>query len=145
MPSEASLANLKPYRAGESGNPGGRPRKRPQSEASDDLLRSTIPEVLRTSMNKGMGNDVLKKGATWADAIAYGLARKAIAGDAAAAKELADRVEGKPTQRIELTRTEDCTPEFVVVYATQIPGARTIDVKPEKELPPGAPADDETP
>ncbi len=86
----------------------------------------------------------LAKGSTWSDAIACSLARRAVRGDVAAAKELRESVEGRSVQRVELSRTEDGTPEFVVVYATQIPGARTIDVQPEKELPPGAPADDET-
>jgi len=35
----------------------------------------------------------------------------------AAAKEVADRAEGKPTQRFELSRGADRPPEFVVMYA----------------------------
>ena len=67
-------------------------------------------------MNKGMGKEVLKKGACWADAIAYGLARKAVAGDSAAAKELRESVEGKSVQRVELTSPEDKGFEVKVTF-----------------------------
>lgn len=97
------------------GNPGGpgRPRKRPQSEANDDLLRMEIPDQMLRQLNTIMvaGHattmQILKKGATWADAIAYGLAKKAVQGDATCAKELRESVEGKSVQRIELQSPED--------------------------------------
>lgn len=126
-------ATLKPWGPNNPPPIGGRPRKRPQSEANEELLRSEIPEVMRLSMNKGMGKEVLKKGACWADAIAYGLARKAVAGDSAAAKELRESVEGKSVQRVELTSPEDKGFEVKVTF--EMPAkARTIEEKIESKV-----------
>lgn len=122
---QGQYRGLKPFQPGVSGNPAGRPRKRPQSEANDELLRSEVPEIMRTSMNKGMGKEVLAKGATWADAIAYGLARKAVAGDSAAAKELRESVEGKSVQRVELTSPED--KGFEVKVSFEMPASPRIE------------------
>ena len=134
MPTETSISNLKPaWQPGQSGNPHGRPRKRPQSEANEELLRAEVPEVMRVSMNKGMGKEVLKKGACWADAIAYGLARKAVAGDATAAKELRESVEGKSVQRVELTSPEDKGFEVKVTF--EMPAkARIIEERIENKV-----------
>ena len=110
----ANEANLKPW--GPNNPPPlspGRSRKRPQSEANDDLLRTEIPDAWRKAMNSVMMDgrkqnvEILKKGATFADAIAYGLAKKAMIGDATAAKELRESVEGKSVQRVELSSPED--------------------------------------
>ena len=102
MATEKQLAALEPgkWKPGQSGNPGGRSRKRPQSEANEDLLRSEIPPMMLAAMNKN--GRILRAHATWADAIALGLGRKAVAGDSACAKELRESVEGKSVQRIEL-------------------------------------------
>jgi hypothetical protein len=133
------------WRPGQSGNPFGRPRKRPQAEASDDLLRTEMPEVMRKQLNTIMVNgrativEILKKGATFADAIAYGLTKKAMQGDAAAAKELADRVEGKATQRIELQNPSDKRFEVAVTYAQPI---KTIEGRREPGSFAGAAEDD---
>ena len=105
----ASLENLKPFEKGNPGGPG-RPRKRPVSEAYDDHVRELLPTEVRVAMK-------LKPGATWADAIAVGLARKAVAGDVGAAKEIREAVEGKATQRIELVSPEDRGFEVRVEYA----------------------------
>ncbi len=98
-------ATLKPpWKPGQSGNPtglnAGRPRKRPLTEAYDDRLRSLVPPEVRMAMK-------LPKDATWADAIALGIARKAIAGDVNAAKEQREATEGKAPQRIEIATPKD--------------------------------------
>ncbi len=139
MPSDAFLAQQ--FKPGQSGNLAGRPRKRPQSEANEELLRSEVPEIMRVSMNKGMGKEVLKKGACWADAIAYGLARKAVAGDSTAAKELRESVEGKSLMRFEVGSPGNTAYEVKVTFETPLARFRVedekktlnepIDVKPE--------------
>jgi hypothetical protein len=98
------------------GNPGGpgRPRKRPQSEAYDSVLQMELPMEVCRAMK-------LEKGSTWADAIAIAIARKAITGDVAAAKEMREAVEGKATQRIELTSPEDKGFELHVTYEAGVP------------------------
>jgi hypothetical protein len=79
--------NLKPFPKGLSGNPGGRPKKTPLSDACRELL------------NKPATDD--PAGRTNAELIAERLVAKAVAGDIRAAQELADRAEGKARQSIE--------------------------------------------
>jgi hypothetical protein len=64
-----------------SANPGGRPRTAPLAQACRELLVQPFP------------GDA--EGRTYAQVIAAKLAEKALAGDIAAAKELADRAEGR--------------------------------------------------
>src|SRR5690349_2195648 len=108
MPSEASLRNLIHYKPGQSGNPAGRPRKRPLSEAYDNLLRELLPEQERKALK-------LPVGTTWAEAIASSRARHALTrAGVESARELREAVEGRATQRVELSPTSDNGVEFVV-------------------------------
>jgi hypothetical protein len=121
--------NLRPpWQPGERVPGAGRPRKRPLSEAYDSLLRQPLPEAER----KALG---LPKGTTWAEAIAAARARHALRSSGVeSAREMREAVEGKATQRFELMPGEDRTPEFVVVYASPIPGLeKVIDVVPEEK------------
>ena len=68
-----------------SGNPGGRPKKKPITEELERLL---IEEALNV------------KGRTWPGFIAEALLRQARRGDVRAVAELANRIEGKPLQAI---------------------------------------------
>jgi hypothetical protein len=70
------------FQAGVSGNPQGRPRSRSFSEACRSILREPCPEDL--------------EGRTYADVIAEKLCQLAVKGDIRAARELADRAEGRP-------------------------------------------------
>ena len=79
------------WKKGASGNPGGRPRTRLLSEA----LRSRLAEVRPDDPERR----------TWAEAIAQNLVRIACSeGPSAvhAATEIADRIEGRPRQSIEV-------------------------------------------
>src|SRR4029453_4493897 len=89
---ERRLANLKPWKPGQSGNPRGRPKSRTLSEAYRRALSLPIP-----------GDP---EGRTYADAAAEMLAKEAAAGNVAAAKELADRTEGRPKQTVDVTVDE---------------------------------------
>jgi hypothetical protein len=147
MPTEKQLANLRPpWKPGEHVPGAGRPRKRPQSEANDERLREVLPEPMRVALNKmsiggaPLRSELLKKGATWADAIALGLSKKALQGDSFAAKELRESVEGKSVQRFELGAPED-RGFSVSVSFEPLPeklqkklGGEVIDVTPEPEL-----------
>jgi len=92
------------------------------SEANEDLLRMVIPEAWRKAMNSvtigGVKQvvEILKPGATFADAIAYGLAKNALQGDASCAKEMRESTEGKATQRVELVSPEDRGFEVSVTF-----------------------------
>jgi hypothetical protein len=123
MPSEASLANLKPFKPGQSGNPRGRPRKRPLSDRYEELMQEVLPEELRRALK-------LPPGTLWGDAIARVAGRTALKSTEAGIlqrKEIADRIEGKATQRVELGGTGGGPPEFVVVYAAPLRGAKTLE------------------
>lgn len=86
-----------PYRfkPGQSGNPGGRPKKLPISERYAAVAEAGLPDDLRRQMK-------LRKGATWGDALAISQFRAAIKGRTDAAREIREAVEGKASLRLEL-------------------------------------------
>jgi hypothetical protein len=85
----------KGFRPGQSGNPGGRPKKRPISECYMVIAERPLPNDLRRCLK-------LEDGATYGYAIALGQFRAALKGDTAAAREIREAIEGKSRQRIEL-------------------------------------------
>jgi hypothetical protein len=85
----ASLANLKPFQKGQSGNPGGRPR----SAILSDAYRRRLAQVDESDPERR----------TFAEIIAAKMVFRATNGDPVAAREIADRVEGKSRQTITLT------------------------------------------
>lgn len=78
-----NIANLKPFKKGQSGNPGGRPKTKP------------FVEAIREEVQEADGNR------TKLQAIAAKLVEKAMEGDMAAIKEVADRLDGKPAQALQ--------------------------------------------
>ncbi len=89
---ESRKRGLKPFQPGQSGNPGGRPKKTPLADAYRGLLGRVVP-----------GD---RNGRSYAEAIAGKVVAKALAGDIRAVQELADRVEGKPRRSVEIENTE---------------------------------------
>jgi hypothetical protein len=81
------VENLKPWRKGESGNPGGRPRRKLLTEELERLLEQEAPAA---------------NGKTWAEVIAETLLKQGRKGNVRAIAEIADRLEGKPQQSVEL-------------------------------------------
>lgn len=82
------------FKAGQSGNPGGRPRKKPVTERYEKDLEGELPEKDRKLLG-------LEKGATRGDGLARAQVNKAVKGDTVAAKEIADRIEGRARQSVE--------------------------------------------
>lgn len=76
------IANLKPFQPGQSGNPSGRPKKKPVTELYEKLLND--PNVMQ--MLEGSLKQMLRKG-NMATVLHL--------------REMTDRVEGKVTQPIE--------------------------------------------
>jgi hypothetical protein len=74
------------FKPGQSGNPAGRPKS------------ITLSEALRLELAKVLPNDTQER--TFAEVIAQSLVLAAATGNILAAKEIADRTEGKPKQAI---------------------------------------------
>src|SRR5437868_2070705 len=78
----------KGFMPGRSGNPAGRPKSLTLSEAYRKQLAEPVP-----------GDP---HGRTYAEVIAEAVCKDAAAGNTAAAREIADRVEGKPRQSVDV-------------------------------------------
>jgi hypothetical protein len=114
---EKSLANLTPIKPGEVRNPLGINRKRPWSDRYSQRSEDPIPEKIRRQFNHQMGQEVLPKGSTWADAAVLRRHMEALMdGGTPAAKEIADRIEGKPPQRMEIVGTERKVVTLEVIF-----------------------------
>lgn len=89
------------FKPGQSGNPNGRPRKRPITEEYEAVVNDVLPEKERKLLG-------LPEGTTWGRAIALGRAREALQrGGTLAAKEIREAIEGRATQRIEISSPAD--------------------------------------
>ena len=89
---------------GISGNPNGRPKKQVLSEAVRKILSRPFP---KNSKIKNEMAKLIEEGATFGEIITFVQVIEATKGSTKAYKELADRAEGKPTQRIELSGDQD--------------------------------------
>jgi len=78
----------------------GRPKKSSVSEAYARLVDKRLPDDIRLKLG-------LPKRATWADALALGQIRSAVKGKTEAAREIADRLEGKARQPVEISAAEE--------------------------------------
>jgi len=103
-----NTGNLKSYRKGQSGNPGGRPRgSRNVSTVLATMLQQVAPDVVVEAsfvkdISKGM------KSVTIADAAAARIVYQGIVkGDSWALRELLDRTEGKAKERLQITHKDD--------------------------------------
>jgi Family of unknown function (DUF5681) len=75
------------WKKGQSGNPSGRPKSKTLSDAYKNRLKELVP------------ND--PEGRSWAELIAEAQIRDAVRGNVQAAREIADRTEGRARQSIE--------------------------------------------
>lgn len=88
------------WKPGQSGNPNGRPRKLPLTDDLAKVMASPIPNDIRAKLKKR--GITIPVGATYSFVIAQRLADRAVDEvHVPSVREIADRVEGKPTQRIE--------------------------------------------
>ena len=86
-PNIAEAGKAHRWKKGQSGNPTGRPKSKTLSDAYRNKLEEPVP------------ND--PEGRTWAELIAEAQVRDAVRGNVQAAREIADRTEGKARQAIE--------------------------------------------
>lgn len=91
-----SLANLLKgtWQPGQSGNPGGRPKKKPITDRYLRIVETELPDGIRRALE-------LPRGATFGDAIALAQARQAIKGETSAAKEMREAIEGRSTEQVD--------------------------------------------
>lgn len=87
-----------PFKEGQSGNPGGRPK-------GDKQFR----EALQTAIKRTDGDK------TQLARIAEALVVKAISGDVPAINAIADRLDGKPNQALEVTHDGEITLKSAVI------------------------------
>jgi hypothetical protein len=79
------------WKSGQSGNPGGRPKRTPLSDVTREKLQQKIPDDPQCR--------------TYAEAIVDKLIAMALGGDIAAIRELHDRAEGKARQTLQIENT----------------------------------------
>jgi hypothetical protein len=84
-----AIANLNPFKPGQSGNPSGRPKTKPITDALFQILHEKVPED--------------KEGRTYLRLMVRAIAREAVKGKTQAFSEIVDRVEGKAPQTMSLT------------------------------------------
>lgn len=87
------------FKKGQSGNPGGRPK--------GDGLTSMLRKYMAEKDPSGKS--------TWGERICMALVRKAAKGNVQAFEKLADRVEGKVRDRVEITGAEGGSIVFEIV------------------------------
>jgi hypothetical protein len=93
MPGKGKIENLRPpWKPGESGNPSGRPKKRPLSDLYAEFAERPVPEKLRRALG-------LAEGATFAEAQTLSLFLAASNGNIQAAREIREAIEGKAGPR----------------------------------------------
>lgn len=125
------------FKKGVSGNPGGRPKTAPLSEACREVLLERVP-----------GDP---QGRTYAQAIAHVLANLALEGDILAARELTDRAEGRARQSVDIEENSHVELTKVVVTTMGAPleffreqakamGYKTIEQLPSSRLVKSLPA-----
>jgi Family of unknown function (DUF5681) len=86
------------WKPGQSGNPSGRRKTKPLTDALERLLPKQVPPaVLRSLRLPGLPKSA---NVTWADVAAHGLLLAAARGRVEASREVADRVEGRVPQAI---------------------------------------------
>lgn len=123
----ANTENLKSYKPGECGNPGGRPRgSRNVSTVLAGMLSDIAPDiVIEASFVKDISKGLKK--ATIADAAAARLVYEGVVnGQSWALKELLDRTEGKAKQSIEIT-SEDKLERIASAVNSSIESARKLN------------------
>ncbi len=87
---------LPPWKPGQSGNPSGRPKRKPISDRYAILADMKMPDEMRRKLQ-------MPEGSTFGDAVAFRIFMGALKGAPASAREIREAIEGKAAQRIDVT------------------------------------------
>jgi hypothetical protein len=111
-----NVNNLVPhqFKPGESGNPGGRPKKRPITDYIIEQLEKPIPAAMKEKL-PSLFTDVCGEDATFGQMLAFKLVTKAAKGDMKAMNAVLDRAEGKVRQNVGLSDANDDALTFRVL------------------------------
>lgn len=90
----------KGFMPGQSGNPLGKPKRKPLSDAYSALLGQTVPPEIARQLR-------ISEASTYAEVVAMALLKEAVKGKVNAAAELADRVEGRVMERVQVDHRGD--------------------------------------
>jgi len=94
----------KGWKPGESGNPNGRPKKgEAWADVANELLNSKEIDITMKMADGKVKRLSLESDKSFRHAVIVGMIKEAMKGNVQAAKELADRTEGKSKERREVT------------------------------------------
>ena len=94
----------KPFKKGQSGNPKGRPKKgEAWADVANQLLDSNEIDITMKMSNGKIKNLNLEADKSFRHAVIIGQIKQAMDGNVQAARELADRTEGKSRERREVS------------------------------------------
>jgi hypothetical protein len=118
--SNSGQANIVAHRfkPGQSGNPGGRPKKQPITDYLIDQLDQPIPETMKAKLPP-IFVEVYGTEATFGQVLAFKLVSQGMKGDMQAAKEILDRVEGKVKQSVAMAGDDGGPIQFTLTRAGQ--------------------------
>jgi hypothetical protein len=105
--------NLTPFKPGQSGNPGGRPKKAPITDYLRDQLEAPIPEAMKAKLPP-IFIEVYGTDATFGQMVAFKIIAQAAEGNMQAAGMLLDRTEGKVPQGVRLGGEDGGPVQFFV-------------------------------
>lgn len=131
--------HLVPWRPGKSDNPAGRRRISDEIRA---VLDSEIPDGILFAINQARikkKEPALAPGTTFREAVAARLVIRALDGDVSAIREVADRDEGRPAQRINVNASE--SKEIVIRVVEERAEERDLVEVEVQQLTDGAPPD----
>jgi hypothetical protein len=134
MAGKGRIENLRPpWKPGESGNPDGRPKKRPISDRYNSLAETPLPEKRRLELD-------LPQGTTYGDALTTGQFDAAIDGNCRAAREIREAIEGRTNEASEAVQFRTANIEEVMAKLF----GRRNEVPTDASSVPNRSQDDET-
>jgi hypothetical protein len=119
---KAAHLEMYKFKPGESGNPGGRPKKLAITDYVKEQLDKQIPEAMRAKL-PALFVAIYGENATFGEMLAFKLVQMSAKGDMPAMKELLERVEGKVPQKTQLSGVDGAPIETAITIKFVDPNA----------------------